>query len=67
MELTIDQILKSWVYVGNTQANGKHYHDEKTDRSAVVYRGHARVFSCRREGIKGNYPSCYKHQEGIEE
>ena len=64
--LTIEQILKNWVYVGNTQANGKHYHDEKLDRAAVVYVGHAVVFSCRRDGIKGNFPVCYKAKEEIQ-
>jgi hypothetical protein len=58
-ELTIQEILKSWVYVGNTQAHGKHYHDAKTDRAAVVYVGYAKVFSNRRQGITGNTASCY--------
>ena len=64
--LTIEQILKNWVYVGNTQANGRHYHDEQSDRSAVVYVRHTMVFSCRREGMKGNFPACYKSKNEIQ-
>ena len=65
-ELTVEEILKEWVYVSNTEANGKHYHDEKTDRSAVVYRSYTKLFSGRREGIKGNFPACYDNVKHIE-
>ena len=60
MSITTLEILKEWVYVGNTEANGKHYHDEKSDRSAVVYINKTKVFSGRREGIKGNFPAAYE-------
>lgn len=58
--ITTEEIIKKWVYVSNTEANGKHYCDIKTDRSAVVYNNHTKVFSGRREGIKGNFPACYE-------
>jgi hypothetical protein len=63
--LTLEDILKGWVFVGNTEANGKHYHDLSSDRSAVVYREHTRVFSNRREGIKGNFPAAYNDVDVI--
>ena len=65
-ELTTEQILNEWIYVGNTEANGKHYHDEKSDRAAIVYSGSTKVFSNRRDGIKGNYPYCYDDVDYIE-
>ena len=64
-KLTVKDILDLWVYVCRTEANGKHYHDLKSDRSAVVYAKHTKVFSGRKEGIKGNYPACYNNVETI--
>lgn len=65
-ELTVNEILNDWVYVSNTEANGKHYHDEKTDRSAVVYKNYTKVFSVRKEGMYGNFPACYDYVMRIE-
>lgn len=64
-ELTLEDILSSWVYVGNTPANGELYHDEKSDRSATIYSDYTRVFSGRRDGIKGNFPACYYNVDRI--
>ena len=64
-KLTLEDILSLWVYVSRTEANGKHYHDIKSDRSAVVYAKHTKVFSGRREGIKGNFPACYDNVDVI--
>ncbi|PHS02447.1 MAG: hypothetical protein COA78_21235 [Blastopirellula sp.] len=60
MSVTTEEIIKEWVYVSNTEANGKYYYDEKSDRAAVVYMDKTKVFSGRREGIKGNFPACYE-------
>ena len=64
-EITTEEIINKWIYVSSTEANGKHYHDLKTDRSAVVYHDKTKVFSGRREGIKGNFPACYENVEVI--
>ena len=64
-EITTEEIINKWIYVSNTEANGKHYHDLKTDRSAVVYSNKTKVFSGRREGVKGNFPACYENVEVI--
>ena len=64
-KLTLEDILSLWVYVNRTEGNGKHYHDIKSDRSAVVYAKHTKVFSGRREGIKGNFPACYDNVDII--
>lgn len=60
VSITTEEIIKEWVYVSNTEANGKHYHDEKSDRSAVVYVNKTKVFSGRIEGIKGDFPAAYE-------
>jgi len=61
--ITTEEIIKDWVYVSNTEANGKHCHDEKSDRSAVVYSGNTKVFSRRIKGLRGNFPAAY---EGVD-
>lgn len=47
MKITYQQIIDTFLLLGNTPAGGKHYFSEELDVCANVYTKYARVYSKR--------------------